>query len=114
MYILVDFRWYSDKHFLKLIFPICDLCYQFFIHVNGIHFLLRYYEKVKSEFIPLQKWTYLNRNIKQILTQVVCMYEWEIRFDNLYFFSNSEIVWKKYKTILLPKKKNQNSKKLSC
>jgi len=62
------------------------LCDQFFIHVNGINFLVKYCEKVKSEFIPLQKWIYLNKKYQANIDKVVSIYEWEIRFDNLYVF----------------------------
>lgn len=40
------------------------------------------------------KWFFSHKNIKQILTQVVCIFEWEIRFSSLRIFSNSVIVWK--------------------
>lgn len=49
-YMPVDFTWYSDEHFLKVILPVCDICYQIFILVN-INTVLKYCEKAKSEFI---------------------------------------------------------------
>jgi hypothetical protein len=37
-------------------------------------------------------WIYLEENSKQILTQVGCIYELEIKFESLQGFLNSKIV----------------------